>query len=215
VTRIAILSVAALAVLADGCGSELRSPRADVPRTLASSRRLHYVVLPVVPVPGEQGTAVAPAMTAELRRWVEADMARLGMDSDEDLAQAHDVEVRLALAVRRQGPQALGRGAMQVRADGRVLEVWSTAEHASPPEELPRQLARELVDELACSPRVAAHADALYGRRLRPLAETTGRRAFVADEAPMPPLEAAGGDPGYRTKLRCPETTPEAASRAR
>ena len=102
-------------------------------------------------------------------------MAQLGLDADEDPGQAHDVEVRLALSVRRLGPQAVGRGAMQVRADGRVLEVWSTPEHASPPDELPRQLARELVEELACSPRVAAHADALYGRRTRPLRETTGR----------------------------------------
>jgi hypothetical protein len=209
-----VMVVAALAAL-DGCGSGVRSRRDDVPHTLASSRRLHYVVAPAVAIPGEQGAVIAPGMTDELRRWVEVDMAQLGMDAEEDPGQAHDVEVRLALSMRRAGAQALGRGAMQVRADGRVLEVWSTAERAaSPPDQLPRQLARELVDELACSPRVAAHADALYGRRTRPLRETAGRRAFVADEAPPPPLEGAGGG-SYRTNLRCPESAPDAASRAR
>src|SRR5262245_42853110 len=110
--QIVIAVAGALATLA-GCGAGLHSGRSDVPRTLASSRRLRYVVAPAVAVPGEQGVVIDRTMTDDLRRWVEADMVQLGLDAEEDPRQAHDVEVRLALSVRRLGPQAFGRGAMQ------------------------------------------------------------------------------------------------------
>jgi len=80
---------------------------------------------------------------------------------------------------------------MWIMADGQLVDQIASAEVIEAPDRLAAALSRDLVERLAASSRAAKYADALFGRRLRPLRDTVGRHAAGrGDEmAGVPPLE--------------------------
>jgi len=156
------------AALVAGCASSGAPAASDPGRALRSERRLRFLLV-----------APAPPGTEALRDAVADEMRGLGLPVTDDAHDGYDVEVRVAPA-----PAA---AEMRILADGRVLDRLT----AAAPE--PRVLAHTLVLELARSQPVSGYADSLYGRRLRPLRETLGRRARVpGDHGGTPPLESLG-----------------------
>jgi hypothetical protein len=166
----------AAAALVAACATTGAAPRPEAPRTLRSERRLQFLV-------AEGATA------ADLRAAVAEEMTARGLPVADDERQAYDVEVRIALVPP-------GHATMWALLEGRVLDQWSVDPGAAAPADAAaatRALARDLVERLARSERVSGYADRLYGRRLRPLRETVGRRAFVpGDHGGTPPLESLG-----------------------
>ena len=158
--------------------------------TLRSSRRLHFLVA----APREP---VRPGSADELGEAVTEEMTGLGFSVADDPHQPFDVEVRLALAPPGEPPPARGHAQMQALAAGVVLDEWSvdtgSPGAAATTASSVKGAARDLVADLARSERVSAYADRLYGRRLRPLRETVGRRSHVfGDQGGTPPLESLG-----------------------
>jgi tetratricopeptide (TPR) repeat protein len=118
-------------------------------------------------------------------------MRELGLEVDGDPALGHDLTVYLSAGVQTVSRLARGRASLWVIADGQLLEQIESAEVIEAPDRLADALSRDLVERLARSPRPAQYADALYGRRLRPLRDSVGRHAAGrGDEtAGVPPLE--------------------------
>jgi len=192
-----LLATALLAVVlwAPACSRQTsgRGGEFPPPRNLVSERRLQYLVASpavVIAQPGADPAAGTSAPDERLQKWVRKYMTGLGFTVVDDPGGAFDVEVRLAEQARDMGRLVRERAAIQLVAGGRVLAQWETDEHIEPPRRLAPTLARELIEKVINSPRVAEYADALYGRRTRPLRETVGRRSYVFDEGGAPPLEA-------------------------
>jgi hypothetical protein len=164
----------AAASLVAACATSGVSPRAEASRTLRSERRLQFLLAGPAPTP-----SVVAGPPAELGTTVADEMAGLGLPVVHDARQAFDVEVRVA-------PTPPGSATMWVLlGDGRVLDQWSADPGA------PRGPAHDLVEKLTRSERVCGYADSLYGRRLRPLRETIGRRSYVpGDHGGNPPFES-------------------------
>lgn len=170
-------------------------------RELQSERRLQYLVAtPAAVMPDLAAATKADAEPVgadeRLEHWVKRHMRGAGLSVVTDAAEAHDVELRLAVESRPVGKLTRGRAAMQVIAGDRVLSQWKTDEHVEPARGFDPELARDLVAKLAHSPGLASYADSLYGRRMRTLNETVGRRSISLEQDSPPPLEqieAAGG----------------------
>ena len=77
---------------------------------------------------------------------------------------------------------------MRVMADGKVVDEWSTGDHVEPASGFARTLARELVEAMVHSARLAAHSDAATGRRTA---------VAAADQPPPPPPDGTAA----RTQL--------------
>ena len=186
--------LAALAIGGVGCGHADGADRGDVvspaPITLRSQRRLVYLVAESVPVTAKPDARVAPGLDRKLHHWIKRDMRELGLEIDGDPAGGYDLAVNVSASVQGVGRLARGRAAAWVTADGQLLAQIDSGEIIEAPDRLAGALARELVERLARSPRVAEYADTLYGRRLRPLHDTVGRHAVGhADEGGSPPFQ--------------------------
>lgn len=186
--------MAALALGATACSREPNVGAATPSRELQSERRLQYLVATpaaVMPDLASATKANAEPVGADerLEHWVKKHMRVVGLNVVGDVTDAHDVELRLAVASREMGKLTRGQAAMQVIAGGRVLSQWKTDEHVESTRHFDPELARDLVAKLAHSPGLASYADSLYGRRTRQLNETVGRRAIVAEPDNPPPLE--------------------------
>lgn len=81
---------------------------------------------------------------------------------------------------------------MRVMADGKVVDEWSTGDHVEPAAGFARTLARELVEAMVHSTRLAAHADAATGHRAAVASAPT-----AAPPPPPPPPDTGAG----RTQL--------------
>jgi hypothetical protein len=160
----------AASALAAACATAGAPPRAEAPRTLRSERRLQFLLATPAPSPADLGAAVAD------------EMAGLGLPIVRHADQRFDVEVCVAST-----PPG-GATMWVLLADGSVLDQWSAEPGAA------RGPAHDLVAKLARSEQVSGYADSLYGRRLRPLRETVGRRSYIAgDHGGTPPLESLQG----------------------
>lgn len=190
-----------------GAGACAREPNvggATPSHELQSERRLQYLVAtPAAVMPdlagATKGNAEPVGADARLEHWVKRHMRGAGLTVVTDASEAHDVELRLAVESREMGKLTRGRAAMQVIAGDRVLSQWKTDEHVESTRGFDPALARDLVAKLEHSPGLASYADSLYGRRMRTLTETVGRRSIVNEQDSPPPLEqieAAGGTSG-------------------
>lgn len=230
-TKLSVVSVLlAGSLLAEaGCatttsGSTTGSPAATT--GLRSQRRLAYHLAGPVRVAETPGTALAVDLDRALRKDVRRDMRELGLEVDGDPALGHDLTVYLSASVQNVARLARGRASLWVVADGQLLEQIESAELIEAPDRLADALSRDLVERLARSPRPAQYADALFGRRLRPLRDSVGRHAAGrGDEmAGVPPLEMLNytsstrfrqrSTAGGRAELAPPPAVPEPARAA-
>jgi hypothetical protein len=190
---------------------------------LRSQRRLTYRLAGPVVVAESGAVGAAPEIDKALRIDVRRDMRELGLEVDGDPALGHDLTIHLSASVQGVGRLARARASLWLMTDGQLLEQIRSDEVIESPERLSDALARNLVERLAQSPRTAEYANALYGRRLRPLRDTVGRHSLGrGDEmAGMPPIEMLNfGNESRgayrrttegRSELALPAPTPEAA----
>ena len=158
--RSAWLGLVILAAAAAGCARG--AARRDQPlATLESARRVRYAV--AAEVSGDATSLGPPGTTEALRQWVAQYLAQVGLTLVGDARSPHDVELRLSLSARGGTVLLYGTAGMLALADGRTVDQWSTSEHVEPASGFARALARDLVESLVHSPRLAAHADAASG----------------------------------------------------
>ena len=214
-------------VVLTGFGCAPVAPPAQVansaPSGLRSQRRLNYRLAGRVVVAESGPAASVPELDQALRSDVRRDMRQLGLEVDGDPALGQDVTVHLSASVQGVGRLTRARASMWLMTDGQLLEQIASDEFIEAPDRLADALARNLVERLAQSARTAEYADALYGRRLRPLRDTVGRHSLGrGDEtAGMPPSEMLSygteNRGGYqrtiqgRTELAPPVAATEAA----
>ena len=142
-----------------GCA---RGAKRDQPlSTLESARRVRYAI--AAEVAGDPSSLGAPGTTAQLRQWVGQYLAQVGLAVISEAPGPGDVELHLSLSARGGSVLLYGTAGMQATADGRPVDQWSTSEHVEPAGGFARALARDLVESLVHSPRLAAHADAATG----------------------------------------------------
>lgn len=199
--------VAGLLLADAGCGTTTpgsATGRATATTGLRSQRRLAYRLSGPVSVAESPGTTLTVDLDRALRKDVRRDMRELGLEVDGDPALDHDLTVFLSASVQSVSRLARGRASLWVVADGQLLEQIESAEVIEAPDRLAAALSRDLVERLARSPRPAEYADALYGRRLRPLRDSVGRHAAGrGDEtAGMPPLEMLNYSSATRLRQR-------------
>ena len=135
--------------------------RSQAPPTLESARRVRYLVAPLVAVAPD--TAGMSGTAEQLRYWVARYMTQVGLAVVDDASRPHEIVLGLSLAARGGTVLSYGTASMTVLADSQVLDQWSTIEHVEPAGTFARAVARELVESLVHSQRLAAHADARAG----------------------------------------------------
>jgi tetratricopeptide (TPR) repeat protein len=178
-----------------GVNGDVAGPAA--PTALRSQRRLVYFIAKKVPIATTPGAdAVAATLEARLRADVKQDMTELGLEVEKNPRLGYDLGVSLSATVQTVGRLVRARAVLGISsgegADARVIESIDSAEVIQPVERLAGALAADLVEKLARSVRAAEYADAVYGRRLRPLRDTTGSHtAGRGDQGEgAPPVEA-------------------------
>jgi tetratricopeptide (TPR) repeat protein len=139
-----------------GCA---RGAQRDQPlSTLESARKVHYAI--AADVAGDANSLGLPGITAQLRQWVAQYMAQVGLALVKDAPGPHDVELHLSLSARGGTVLLYGTAGMAAMTNGQPLDQWTTTEHVEPASGFARALARDLVEALVHSQRLAAHADA-------------------------------------------------------
>ena len=167
---------------AAGCA---RGAKRDQPlSTLESARTVRYVI--AADVAGDANSLGPPGTPDQLRQWVAQYMAQVGLALVADAHDPHDVDLHLSLSARGGTVLMYGTAGMVAMADGRPVDQWSTSEHVEPANGFARALARDLVESLVHSPRLAAHADATTGGASPSAA--TGGGAMIPAMAISPPL---------------------------
>jgi tetratricopeptide (TPR) repeat protein len=174
-----------LAMFAGGAAGCARGAKRDQPlSTLESARRVRYVI--AADVTGDANSLGPPGTPERLRQWVAQYLTQVGLALVGDSRGPHDVELHLSLAARGGTVLMYGTAGMVAMADGRPVDQWSTSEHVEPANGFARALARELVESLVHSPRLAAYADATTGGA-SPTASAMGG-ALIPAVAVSPPL---------------------------
>ena len=172
-----------------GCA---RGARRDQPlSTLESARRVRYAI--AADVAGEPSSLGPPGTTAQLRQWVGQYLTQVGLALTSEAPGPHDVELHLSLSARGGSVLLYGTAGMQATADGRPVDQWSTSEHVEPAGSFARALARDLVESLVHSPRLAAHADAATGHASPAPAPVAMNSVVIPAVAVSTPLLPAPG----------------------
>ena len=187
-----------LAGVVAGCA---RGAKRDQPlSTLESARRVRYII--AADVGGDANSLGLPDTTEQLRQWVAHYMSQVGLALVGGSPGPHDVELHLSLSARGGTVLMYGTAGLVAIADGRPLDQWSTSEHVEPATGFARAVARDLVESLVHSPRLAAHADAASGSAVpsAPILTAVVIPA-VAVSPPLPPAPgpAASAPPGAPT----------------
>ncbi len=150
------------------------TPRAPAtPSTLEAARRVHYLI--AASVSGDPTGMGPPGTTDQLRQWVGTYLAQVGLATGEQLPGPGDVELRLSLSahggsVLLYGTAVHGRG--RERAGDRPV-VDQRARRAG--DVVRAHLARELVEAMVHSTRLATYADAASGGRAAARRAAVGR----------------------------------------
>ncbi|HET6149653.1 MAG TPA: hypothetical protein VFH68_19100 [Polyangia bacterium] len=209
-----------LLMLAGALAGCARGAKPDQPlSTLESARRVRYVI--AADIAGDPGSLGPPGTTEELRRWVAQYMAQVGLALGGDARGSHDVELHLSLSARGGTVLMYGTAGMAAIADGRPVDQWSTSEHVEPAGGFARALARDLVESLVHSQRLAAHADASAGAPPTPGVVNGMVIPAVAVSAPLLPPSGPGaawpaGGPASPAPPQAPgDSTAAARARAR
>jgi hypothetical protein len=189
--RVSLLLVLAAGVAAGCARTNNNTPRApSTPSTLEAERRVHYLI--AASVSGDP-TGMGPAGTPDqLRHWVGTYLAQVGLPPAGSAPGPGDVELRLSLAVHGGSVLLYGTAVMVAVANGQVIDQWSTSEHVEPATSFARTMARELVEAMVHSTRLATYADAASGGRPAPGAPPTGFTMPAVALMPGPPPAPEG-----------------------
>jgi len=186
------LVLALAAGLAAGCArTNNNTPRGpSTPSTLKAERRVRYLIAAAV---SGDPTGMGPAGTTDqLRQWVGTYLAQVGLPPAGNSPGPGDVELRLSLAVHGGSVLLFGTAVMVAVANGQVIDQWSTSEHVEPATSFARTMARELVEAMVHSTRLATYADAASGGRAAPGAPPAGFTMPAVALMPGPPPAPEG-----------------------
>ncbi len=151
---------------------------------------MHYLIAAGV---GSDPTGMGPPGTAEqLRQWVGTYLAQVGLPPAGSSPGPGDVELRLSLSAHGGSMLVYGTAAMVAVASGQVIDQWTSSEHVEPATSFARTLARELVEAMVHSTRLATYADSASGGRAAPGAPSSGFTMTAMALAPVPPPSAEG-----------------------
>jgi tetratricopeptide (TPR) repeat protein len=180
-------------VLAAGCaGGGGAAQRNGTLPTLDAARRVRYWIPPGVA--GDPASAGPAGTGDQLRYWVAQYMAQVGLPLAEDARHPYDVELHLMLSARGGSLLLHGTGAMLATIDGKAVDQWTTGDHVEPAGNFARAVARDLVEAMVHSTRLAAQADARSGGRA-PAPEGAGTSMVIPAVAMSSgPAPAGGGD---------------------
>jgi tetratricopeptide (TPR) repeat protein len=182
------LPLAIFAGVSAGCARNAAAPRQPATlSTLEAARRVHYLI--AASVTGDPTSLGPPGTTDQLRQWLGQYLAQVGLPPASNPPGPGDVELRLSLSARGGSVLLYGTAALVAVANGQVIDQWSTSEHVEPATSFSRALARELVEALVHSPRLATYADAASGGRTPSGAPPSGvtMTAMLAPSPPPPP----------------------------
>ena len=186
------LVLALAAGVATGCArTNNNTPRApSTPSTLEAARRVHYLV--AASVTGDPTSLGPPGTTDQLRQWLGQYLAQVGLPPAGSSPGPGDVELRLSLSVHGGSLLLYGTAVMVAIANGQVIDQWSTSEHVEPATSFGRTMARELVEAMVHSTRLATYADAASGGHPAPGAPSAGFTMAAVALSPGPPPAREG-----------------------
>jgi len=183
------LVFALFAGICAGCAHNTAPRQPATLSTLEAARRVRYLI--AAGVTGEP-TSLGPAGTTDqLRQWLGQYLSQVGLPPAANPPSPGDVELRLSLSARGGSVLLYGTAALVAVANGQVIDQWSTSEHVEPATSFARALARELVEALVHSARLATYADTVSGGPSAPGAPPSGvtMNAMALAPAPPPPPE--------------------------
>jgi hypothetical protein len=205
-------------VLSAACstGGGAAAQRGNTIPTLEAARRVRYWIPPNVA--GDPGGAGPAGTDAQLRYWVAQYMAQVGLPLAEDERHPYDVELRLMLSARGGALLLHGSAGMTAMMDGQMVDHWTTGDHVDPAGNFARSVARDLVEAMVHSARLAAQAEARSGGHAPAPAGPGGGVVMqaVAISPAQPAPDPGGASPTVTmdptpTPARAPDT---AAARA-
>jgi hypothetical protein len=200
--------------VAAGCArTNNNTPRTpSTPSTLEAERRVRYLIAAAV---SGDPTGMGPAGTTDqLRQWVGTYLAQVGLPPAGSSPGPGDVELRLSLSVHGGSMLLYGTAMMVAVANGQVIDQWSTSEHVEPATSFARTMARELVEAMVHSTRLATYADAAAGGRSSPGASPAGFTMAAMALSPGAPPEGSVTPPPVGSPPADPAGSSTAAARA-
>ena len=220
--RVTLVLVLAAGVAAGCARTNNNVPRTpSTPSTLEAERRVRYLIAASV---GADPTGMGPpGTTDQLRQWVGTYLSQVGLPPAGSSPAPGDVELRLSLSAHGGSVLLYGTAVMVAVANGQVIDQWSTTEHVEPATSFARTMARELVEAMVHSTRLATYADSASGSRSAPGAPPPGFTMTAMALAPPPPPPVEGniapppvGSPpsGAAPPAADPPGSPTAAARA-
>jgi hypothetical protein len=188
---VSLVLVLAAGVAAGCARTNNNTPRApSTPSTLEAERRVHYLIAAAV---SGDPTGMGPAGTTDqLRQWVGTYLAQVGLPPAGSSPGPGDVELRLSLSAHGGSMLLYGTAVMVAVANGQVIDQWSTSEHVEPATSFARTMARERVEAMVHSTRLATYADGAAGGRSSPGAPPAGFTMAAVALSPSPPPASEG-----------------------
>ncbi len=160
------------------------------PSTLEAARRVRYLIAATV---SGDPTGMGPhGTTDQLRQWVGTYLAQVGLPPAGSSPGPSDVELRLSLSAHGGSVLLYGTAVMAAVANGQVIDQWSSSEHVEPATSFARTMARELVEALVHSTRLATYADSASGGHSAPGAPAPAYTMTAMALAPGPPSPPEG-----------------------
>ena len=175
-----------------GCArTNNNTPRGPTtPSTLEAARRGRYLI--AASVSGDPN-GMGPAGTPDqLRQWVGTYLSQVGLPPAGSAPGPGDVELRLTLSAHGGSLLVYGTATMAAVANGQVIDQWVSSEHVEPATSFARTMARELVEAMVHSTRLATYADSASGGRAAPGAPPPGFTMATMALAPGPPPATEG-----------------------
>ncbi len=189
--RFACLALAGLGLACNGNLVQSHTEEPQAPSTLIAEQRARFAIVGAVSVISAPGLIVPSSIPDELREWVQRYMDQVGLRVVADPGQPHDLDITLTLAVNGAAVLMRGNAAMDIRVGPQPIEKLATEERIDPANGFGRSLARDLVEALVHSARVADAADAAVAKDAAPgptVAGSPPRTAGARSPTEAPPL---------------------------
>jgi hypothetical protein len=185
------VSVGVSAGVFAGCAHDATARQPATLSTLEAARRVHYLI--AGSVSGEPTSLGPSGTTDQLRQWLGQYLNQVGLPPAGNPPSPGDVELRLSLAARGGSMLLYGTATLAAIANGQVIDQWTTSEHVEPATSFARAMARELVESMVHSARLATYADSVSGGHSMPGAPSSGvtMTAMALAPGPLPPPEGS------------------------
>ena len=189
--RVSVVLALVASVVAGCARTNNNTPRGPAtPTTLEAARRVHYLI--AASVSADPTGMGPPGTTDQLRQWVGTYLAQVGLPPAGSSPGPGDVELRLSLSAHGGSMLVYGTAGMIAVANGQVIDQWTSSEHVEPATSFARTMARELVEAMVHSTRLATYADSASRGRAAPGAPPQGFTMTAMALAPGPPPALEG-----------------------